>query len=60
MLSSIDFLKVAQKYAEARGDEHWFCNYYTHYRINHSVRDSVYKTLVWMYGDRTAVLLEYQ
>jgi hypothetical protein len=56
----MDFLKRAERYAEARGDEMFFKHYYTLNRRNFSVRDSVRYTLQYMYDDHVADLLEYQ
>jgi len=56
----MDFLKRAEKYAEARGDEMWFKYTYTFFRQTHGVTDSVWKTLAYLYSDETADLLEFQ
>lgn len=56
----MDFLKRAEKYAEARGDEMWFKYTYTFFRQTHGVTDSVWKTLSYLYSDETADLLEFQ
>jgi hypothetical protein len=56
----MDFLKRAERYAEARGDELWFKNIYTGYRQCNGVTDSVWKTLSYLYSNETADLLEYQ
>lgn len=57
----MDFLKIAEKYAEARGDDYWFKHIYSLYRSEMSVRDSVRQTLIWLYNDeQVADLLEYQ
>lgn len=56
----MDFLKRAERYAEARGDELWFKNLYTHFRQYNGVTDSVWKTLSYLYSNETADLLEYQ
>ena len=56
----MDFLKRAERYAEARGDESWFKNLYTHFRQYNGVTDSVWKTLSYLYSNETADLLEYQ
>lgn len=54
----MDFLKTAQAYAEARGDDMWFRHYYTLYRQQFSVRESVRKTLAWLYDDEVAAVLQ--
>ena len=56
----MDFLIRAEKYAEARGDEYWFKQYYTKYRQDNNVTDAVWKTLSYLYDDHTADLLEFQ
>ena len=56
----MDFLKRAERYAEARGDESWFKYTYTFFRQTHGVTDSVWKTLAYLYSNETADLLEYQ
>ena len=56
----MDFLNRAERYAEARGDELWFKNLYTHFRQYNGVTDSVWKTLSYLYSNETADLLEYQ
>jgi hypothetical protein len=59
-VTKMDFLKRAERYAEARGDELWFKNVYTHFRQYNGVTDSVWKTLSYLYSNETADLLEYQ
>ena len=54
----MDYLKRAELYCEARGDENWFRNLYTGYRQYYSVSDSVWKTLSYLYGIETATRLE--
>jgi len=56
----MDFLKRAERYAEARGDEFWFKNLYTGYRQYNGVTDSVWKTLAYLYSNEVADLLEFQ
>jgi len=56
----MEFLRRAQNYAEARGDENYFSHYYTLYRQQYTVAWSVRKTLEWLYDDTVADLLEYQ
>ena len=58
--SKMDFLIRAERYAEARGDEYWFKQYYTKYRQDNNVTDAVWKTLSYLYSDYTADLLEFQ
>jgi hypothetical protein len=57
---NMDFLIRAERYAEARGDENFFKEWYTVFRINNNVTDSVWKTLSYLYDDETADLLEFQ
>ena len=59
-VTKMDFLNRAERYAEARGDELWFKNLYTHFRQYNGVTDSVWKTLSYLYSNETADLLEYQ
>jgi hypothetical protein len=54
------YLKRAEIYCEARGDELWFKNLYTGFRQYNTVSDSVWKTLSYLYGNETADLLESQ
>jgi hypothetical protein len=56
----MEFLNRAERYAEARGDEIYFKHWYTVFRINNNVTDSVWKTLSYLYDDETADLLEFQ
>jgi len=56
----MDFLIRAQRYTEARGDDNFFCHYYVMYREHFSVRESVRKTIAWLYDDDIADLLEFQ
>lgn len=58
--TKMDFLKRAERYAEARGDEFWFKNLYTRYREYNNVTDSVWKTLAYLYSNEVADLLEFQ
>ena len=55
----MEYLKRAERYAMARGDENHFKHYYTLYRYEYSVSDSVWKTLAWLYDDSVADLLKY-
>jgi hypothetical protein len=59
-VTKMDFLKRAERYAEARGDEMWFKNIYTGFRQYNGVTDSVWKTLSYLYSNETADLLEFQ
>lgn len=56
----MNFLQLAQQYAEAQGDDYWFAHWYTVYREEFNVRDSVYTTLVWLYDTDTANRLEQE
>ena len=56
----MDFLIRAEKYANARGDENWFKEYYTKYREWYNVEYSVWCALTWLYDEDTAKLLKYQ
>jgi hypothetical protein len=58
--NAMDFLIRAQRYTEARGDDNFFCHYYTMYREHFSVKESVRKTIAWLYDDDVADLLEFQ
>ena len=58
--SKMEFLIRAERYAEARGDEYWFKNLYTGFREYNNINESVWKTLSYLYGNRTADLLEFQ
>jgi hypothetical protein len=53
----MDYLIIAEKYAEAHDDEMWFKNLYTGFREYNSVNDSVWKTLSYLYGSRVANML---
>jgi len=54
----MDYLKRAAKYAEDRGDEHWFSDVYTRLREHFNVHDSVWKALAFLYTDEVADQLE--
>ena len=56
----MDYLIRAEKYAEKRGDEFYFKEYYTRYREDYTVDDSVWHTLTYLYDEDTAKLLKYQ
>ena len=57
---SIEFLKRAERYTEARGDEMYFKNLYTGFREYNNVEDSIWKTLSYLYDVDTANMLEYK
>ena len=59
-MKNFDFLKRAERYAQARGDELWFKNIYNGFRQYNGVADSVWKTLSYLYSNEVADLLEYQ
>ena len=54
----MEYLKQAEKYCEARGDEYWFKNLYTNFRQYNGVHDSVWETLSYLYGNSTADMLQ--
>lgn len=56
----MEYLKRAERYCEARGDELWFKNLYTDFRQFYTVEDSVWKTLSYLYGNYVADLIEFQ
>ena len=58
MNDAMGFLKRAEKYAEARGDENYFREAYTILREANSVEDSVWKALSYLYDGYVADLLE--
>lgn len=60
MENGMEFLKRAERYAEARGDELCFKNLYQGFRAFNGVTDSVWKTLSYLYGNTVADLLEFQ
>lgn len=55
---NMDFLKRAQAYAEAKGDNDWFCEWYSTFRQEYNVRTSVWNTLVYLYDQNVADQLE--
>jgi len=59
-MNSMEFLKRAERYAEARGDQNWFKERYTAYREWYNVEDSVWCALSWLYDEDSADLLKYQ
>ena len=56
----MEYLKRAQRYAEARGDENYFREAYTILRESRSVEDSVWRALEYLYDGFVADLLKYQ
>lgn len=55
----MDFLIRAEQYCEQRGDDAvWFKDLYTRYRENHSVQDSVWMALCYLYDETIAAGLE--
>lgn len=56
----MEFLRRAERYALARGDEFYFRNLYTSFRAYNGVTDSVWKTLSYLYGNSVADLVEFQ
>jgi len=53
----MEYLKQAELYAEARGDEFYFKNLYTQCREFNDVIDSVWKTLSYLYSNEVADML---
>ncbi len=51
---TLESLKRAERYCEARGDEMYFKNLYTGFREYNDVEDSVWKTLSYLYDTETA------
>jgi len=60
LIDKMEFLKRAEDYTEARGDENWFKEVYTRYREWYDVSDSVFCALTWLYDEDTATLLKYK
>ena len=58
MDNTMEFLKRAERYAEARGDENHFREAYTLLREFNSVEDSVWKAVAYLYDGYVADLLE--
>lgn len=56
----MDFLKKAEAYAQARGDEYWFKEYYTYFRKECSVTESVWRALSFLYDNTVADFLEQE
>jgi len=59
-MDSMGFLQRAERYTEARGDDYWFKEVYTHYRNYHNIEDSIWKALTYLYDEDSADLLKYQ
>ena len=59
-MNKMEYLKRAEAYAEARGDDMYFKNLYTGFREYNNVDDSVWKTLSYLYDADTAQLLKYK
>ena len=59
-MNKFEFLKRAESYAAARGDDMYFKNLYTGFREYNNVDDSVWKTLSYLYDNDTAELLKYK
>ena len=59
-MDKLGFLKRAEAYTEARGDDMYFKNLYTGFREYNNVDDSVWKTLSYLYDADTAQLLKYK
>ena len=56
----MEYLKRAEQYAEAQGDEFWFKNLYTQFRDFNNVTDSIWKTLSYLYSNEVADQLKVQ
>ena len=54
----MDFLKRAETYTEARGDDVFFKWIYANHREYNNVADSVWKSLSYLYGNSVADMLE--
>lgn len=50
----MNYLKIAENYAMDQGDEYWFKQIYTNYRQYDNVAQSVWMTLVYLYGSDVA------
>ena len=59
-MDKLGFLKRAESYVAARGDDMYFKNLYTGFREYNNVDDSVWKTLSYLYDADTAQLLKYK
>ena len=56
-MKGMEYLKQAELYALERGDELWFKNLYTQFREFNNVKDSVWKTLSYLYSNEVADLI---
>jgi hypothetical protein len=56
----MEYLKRAERYAEARGDDNNFREVYTILRESNSVEESVWKALQYLYDGYVADMLEFQ
>ena len=48
------YLILATKYTTERNDDFWFKNLYTGFREYNGIRDSVWKSLSYLYGNKIA------
>lgn len=60
MDNTMEFLKRAERYARARGDENYFREAYTLLRESNSVEDSVWQAVAYLYDGYVADLLELE
>jgi len=56
----MEFLKRAERYVAARGDDNYFREAYTVLRETNSVEDSVWLALEYLYDGFVADLLNHQ
>ena len=56
----MEYLKRAELYAQARGDDNYFREAYTVLRETNSVEDSVWQALEYLYDGYVADLLKVQ
>jgi len=57
----MEYLRRAERYAEARGDENYFREVYTILRETNSVEDSIWQALRYLYDGYVAdMLLDFQ
>ena len=54
----MSYLRRATDYCDQQGDGAWFRNLYTGFREYNDVRESVWKTLSYLYGNAVADQLE--
>jgi hypothetical protein len=52
-----ELLAVAEDYAIMKGDTKWFSETFNTFRESYNVRESVKKTLRYMYGEDTCEML---